>query len=149
MRNLDDPAVLGTVVARLRNLKPESVRQWGTINSQQMVQHLGDVSAAILGQRQFASTTRRPNPVRKFLVMHAIPRLPRGVRSGADPAAKVVDPLAFEGDVDRAVTLLIQLQTSAEQALAGRHPVFGPMNRSNWMRWSWLHCDHHLRQFGV
>ena len=149
MRNLDDPAVLGAIVARLRNLTPDSARRWGTINAQQMVQHLNDASGAILGQRQFASAPRRPNPVRKFLVMNVIPRLPRGVRSGADPAAKVVDPVAFDADVDRAVTLLIQVRTAPEQSLTSRHPIFGSMNRRNWMRWTWLHCDHHLRQFGV
>jgi hypothetical protein len=28
------------------------------------------------------------------------------------------------------------------------HPIFGPMSRENWMRWGYLHADHHLRQFG-
>ncbi|HEV2663419.1 MAG TPA: DUF1569 domain-containing protein [Blastocatellia bacterium] len=29
------------------------------------------------------------------------------------------------------------------------HPYFGAMSESQWMRWGYLHCDHHLRQFGV
>ncbi len=149
MRTLDNPAVLGQAVTRLRSLKPDSPRQWGSINAQQMVLHLGDASAAVLGQRQFASAPRPPNPLRRLLVMYVIPRLPRGVKSGADPAAKVVDPVAFAGDVDRAVTLLTQLQAAPPASLTARHPIFGPMNRGNLMRWSWLHCDHHLRQFGV
>lgn len=28
------------------------------------------------------------------------------------------------------------------------HPVFGAMTRTQWLRWGWLHMDHHLRQFG-
>jgi hypothetical protein len=28
------------------------------------------------------------------------------------------------------------------------HPFFGPMSRKEWMRWGYLHADHHLRQFG-
>ena len=28
------------------------------------------------------------------------------------------------------------------------HPIFGPMTTKNWMRWGYLHADHHLRQFG-
>jgi len=28
------------------------------------------------------------------------------------------------------------------------HPIFGPMTAKDWMRWGYLHADHHLRQFG-
>ena len=29
-----------------------------------------------------------------------------------------------------------------------RHAIFGAMTASDWMRWGFLHADHHLRQFG-
>jgi hypothetical protein len=29
------------------------------------------------------------------------------------------------------------------------HPIFGAMSEKDWMRWGYLHCDHHLRQFGA
>jgi Protein of unknown function (DUF1569) len=29
------------------------------------------------------------------------------------------------------------------------HPLFGRMSASSWMRWAYLHADHHLRQFGL
>jgi len=28
-------------------------------------------------------------------------------------------------------------------------PIFGDMSEAEWMRWGYLHCDHHLRQFGA
>jgi hypothetical protein len=28
------------------------------------------------------------------------------------------------------------------------HPTFGNMTTADWMRWGYLHADHHLRQFG-
>ena len=31
---------------------------------------------------------------------------------------------------------------------APSHPMFGPMTAADWMRWGYLHADHHLRQFG-
>ena len=30
-----------------------------------------------------------------------------------------------------------------------RHPLFDEMSERDWMRWGYLHVDHHLRQFGV
>lgn len=29
-----------------------------------------------------------------------------------------------------------------------KHPIFGSMRSEEWMRWGYLHADHHLRQFG-
>jgi hypothetical protein len=29
------------------------------------------------------------------------------------------------------------------------HPIFGLMSKAEWMRWAYLHTDHHLRQFGL
>ena len=29
------------------------------------------------------------------------------------------------------------------------HPIFGRMSVFEWMRWAYLHTDHHLRQFGA
>ena len=28
------------------------------------------------------------------------------------------------------------------------HPIFGALSQDEWMRWGYLHTDHHLRQFG-
>jgi hypothetical protein len=28
------------------------------------------------------------------------------------------------------------------------HPMFKKMSEGQWMRWGYLHMDHHLRQFG-
>ena len=29
------------------------------------------------------------------------------------------------------------------------HPIFGRMSPAAWLRWAYLHTDHHLRQFGA
>lgn len=56
-----------------------------------------------------------------------------------------------EFDVDRAV-LARELKRFASQGRADGsfpdHPMFGPMSFADWMRWGYLHTDHHLRQFG-
>ena len=75
--------------------------------------------------------------------------MPRGIKSGAEPAAAVVDPAAFARDLERTVGLLQQLAVAAPDALGDRHPILGPMTRAQWMRWAFLHTDHHLRQFGL
>ena len=38
---------------------------------------------------------------------------------------------------------------AALERIAHPHPVLGRLTRRQWMRWSYLHTDHHLRQFGA
>jgi hypothetical protein len=150
MRNISDVAVLEDLVSRLCRLTPEQPGVWGTMNAQQMALHLGDASAAVLKQRAFSSQPRDgPTRLRRLVVLHLLPRMPRGIKSGANPAAAVVERAAFAKDVERAVTLLQQLASAAPDALVERHPILGSLTRADWMRWAYLHTDHHLRQFGL
>jgi len=150
MRNISEASVLEDLVGRLRRLAPTQPRVWGTMNAQQMAQHVGDAFAAVLKQRAFSSKPRSgPTGLRRIAVLYLIPRMPRGIKSGAEPASFVVEPATFAGDVDRAVTLLRQLATAPAGSLMDRHPILGPMTRGDWMRYAFLHTDHHLRQFGL
>lgn len=150
MRNISDGAVLENLVGRLRRLAPTQPGLWGSMKAQQMALHLGDASAAVLKQGPFSATPRGgPSRLLRFVVLYLLPRMPRGVKTGADPAAAVVEPAAFAQDLERSVTLLQQLAAAAPDALVNQHPIFGPMTRAHWMRWAFLHTDHHLRQFGL
>lgn len=150
MKNLANDVVLDELVTRLQHLTPSHAAVWGTMNGQQMARHLGDASEAVLKRRPFASKSRgKPSPLRKFLLLHVLRQMPRGIKAGADPAGAAVDPTDFAADLARAVTLLRELAAASPEALVAAHPVLGPMSRANWMRWAYLHTDHHLRQFGV
>jgi hypothetical protein len=56
-------------------------------------------------------------------------------------------PAAFADDVARLLQLLEQA-TSAEPHWHV-HPRFGRLSDAEWLRWGYLHMDHHLRQFGA
>jgi len=150
MRTLSDAAVLEDVVGRLRRLNPTQPARWGAMSAQQMALHLGEASAAVLRQRDFSAMPRGgPAGLRRFALLYLMPRMPRGIRTGADPAGAAVDPAAFARDLERAVQLLQQLAAATPAALVERHPILGPMTRAHWMRWAFMHTDHHLRQFGL
>jgi len=60
---------------------------------QQMALHLGDATAAVLKQRAFSAKPRGgPAGLRRSLLLYVLPRMPRGIKTGADPAAAAVDP---------------------------------------------------------
>lgn len=148
MKTLGDPAVLAALTGRLSRLTPDRERLWGSISAHQMVSHLGDASEAALGRRPFSPATRPESRWMKFVALALPMRWPRGIKSGADPAAKVLTVEEFPADLDRAVRTLQELAT-AETGVADRHPIFGAMSLADWHRWAFLHTDHHLRQFGL
>jgi hypothetical protein len=59
-------------------------------------------------------------------------------------------PVEFEADVAELERLLIEVTTDRRDRFSQYfHPLFGRMSESAWLRWAYLHADHHLRQFGV
>ena len=149
MKTIGDPAVLAALTGRLRRLTPAHQRVWGSISAHQMVSHLGDASEAALARRPFSPTTRPPSRLMKVVALSLPMKWPRGVKSGADPAAKVLPAAEFPADLDRAVRTLQELAAAPPTGVAERHPIFGTMSSADWRRWAFLHTDHHLRQFGL
>ena len=49
-----------------------------------------------------------------------------------------------------ALLALLEVVVTDPQFFDGRcHPIFGRLSRTAWLRWGYLHIDHHLRQFGA
>ena len=46
-----DPAVLATLLERLSTVEPGSRRRWGSLTPHEMLYHLGDATAMVLGAR--------------------------------------------------------------------------------------------------
>ncbi len=44
--------------------------------------------------------------------------------------------------------LLAEMNRFRNSIDASEHAFFGPMTRADWLRWGYLHANHHLRQFG-
>jgi hypothetical protein len=57
-------------------------------------------------------------------------------------------PADFAKDV-AALAALVEQVTAASHRWHPHHPTFGAMSERAWLRWGYLHMDHHLRQFGV
>ena len=58
-------------------------------------------------------------------------------------------PTAFSNDrkrLERAFQAFVEAATAVR---CGRHPFFGALSPDQWLRWGYLHADHHLRQFGA
>jgi DinB superfamily len=149
MRTIADARLLAALTHRLESLTAATPRVWGTMSVQQMLAHLGDAADAVLQRRPFPASARAGNRLFKWVALELPLPWPRGIRTGADPAARILSAGGFAADRTRAVHTLQELASAAEGRLVDRHPIFGPMSRRDWHRWAYLHADHHLRQFGA
>jgi hypothetical protein len=149
MRTIGDPAALAAIVARLERLTARQARRWGRMSAPQMVAHLLEVTGAVVAGRPIPGPPRRPSRMLKLAALYLPLPWPRGIRSGTDPASRPLADCAFDADRRRTIGVLRDLAAAPERTLLADHPLFGPMTRRDWHRWAYLHCDHHLRQFGA
>ncbi len=150
MTSLADPGVAENLRRRLRQVRPDSPRRWGRMTPHQMICHLRDT---FLMDTDAKPVRMLGGPVRQGVLrlgaLYVPIRWPRGLPTLAevDQTAHGTRPADFESDV----TALVEVIERARRPgfFAGRrHPALGPLTEAQWMRWAWLHTDHHLRQFG-
>jgi hypothetical protein len=153
MKRLDNTEDKATVLDRLRQITPASQRRWGKMTPHQMICHLDDSFKSVIGERTVGA--RKSNPVTRLLVRwlalyvpikwpHGIPTMPEN-----DQDRDGTPPENFRRDLDSLVTMIERLTSEQRDFQWHTHPLFGVMSERDWMRWGYLHVDHHLRQFGV
>jgi hypothetical protein len=139
-----------SIVERIGKLTPEDRRRWGKMQVGQMVCHLTDAFRHALNEKDASPAT---GPLRrsmvKWLALKSPTKWPKGVPTR--PEMKQGDgggtpPTEF--DNDRAMLLaMVDQFCQAPPGQECSHPIFGKLTTEEWMRWGWLHTDHHLRQF--
>jgi len=59
-----------------------------------------------------------------------------------------LNPQLDDFELERLRTIELRNRICDTDLEGKRHPFFGALTRAEWLRWGWLHADHHLRQFG-
>ena len=149
MRSLVHDHDLREIRERLAALTEADQRLWGAMSVGQMVCHVGDAFAMALGERDVAPAEGPiPPRVMKWMGLSSPLKWPRNL-----PTVQELKQVSGGGLSVGFEPALRETREKFEQlAIAGRlaanHPFFGQMSRADWMRWGYLHTDHHLRQFG-
>jgi Protein of unknown function (DUF1569) len=139
------------IVRRLRTVRPDSARRWGRMTAPQMICHLCDACRMATGQKVVSDTTLPlPRTLVKWLALYTPLRWRTGIltRPEIDQQVAGTKPGDFAADVAELEGLLELLTTRPAKGWPA-HPIFGRMSHAAWLRWGYLHADHHLRQFGA
>jgi hypothetical protein len=139
------------ILRRLRAVRPESVRRWGRMSAHQMICHCSDAFRMLVDQKPVSMATGFPQrTVIKWIALYGPLPWPAGIltRPEIDQECGGTKPMEFDADV-AGLEALVDRVIGQIGALDGRvHPIFGRLSEAAWLRWCYLHMDHHLRQFG-
>ena len=152
MKTLAHPGDKDELVHRLRRLQPDSVRQWGRMSAHQMVCHLNDSLLLATGQRAVSHAITLPSrTIIKWIALYLPLHWPPGIltRPEIDQETGGTRPVDFAADVARQVALIEDVARQPQKLRGSVHPIFGRLSVRTWLRWAYLHTDHHLRQFGT
>jgi len=150
MKTLANPRDLAEIRGRVAALTSSDTRRWGSMTVDQMICHATDSLLCAVGQRTVALLKKPaiPLPIYRWLALRLPVKWPEGVPTTPEMKQGVGGTPPREFNADR-TALLSALDTfMAHPGPWPPHPIFRELTPSQWMRWGYLHTDHHLRQFG-
>ncbi len=132
-------------------MQPGDVRHWGQMSVNEMLCHLRGAFRTAMGElERSGEAPPQPLPPKllKFFALRLPMQWPKGVPTV--PELKLGAPAMRAGAFDEELRLAkgAMEEFLQPQQRLGDHALFGKMTRGDWMRWGYLHADHHLRQFG-
>jgi hypothetical protein len=152
MTHLGDAGVRRRIVSRIQKLEPETPRQWGRMSAHQMICHLADSFRVGTGEKRVSPAS---GPLQRTLMKWAALYLPVAwpkdvpTRPEVDQICGGTRPVDFEQDREMLLDAIDRFADRHHRFYGRCHPIFGPMSDCEWLRWGYLHADHHLRQFGI
>jgi hypothetical protein len=149
-KTLANPADCEEIQRRIVALAPESPRRWGSMSISGMLCHVDDSYRAVMGERPFSTAKLAVPPwFAKLVALRAPMQWPRNLMTAESvrQGGGGTPPVEFAQDRARLLKTFERFCGCAE--LVVTHPMFGSMKRADWLRWGYLHADHHLRQFSA
>ena len=122
------------------------------MTSHQTVCHLIDAFHMMTGEKLVSHASGLPQrTILKWVVLYLPVPWPTGVltRPEIDQEFGGRRPADFRADVADLVMLVKIISAQTRNFDWQIHPIFGRMSEASWLRWGYLHMDHHLRQFGA
>jgi Protein of unknown function (DUF1569) len=150
VKTLSNLADRQNISLRLSALSPDDPARWGSMSAHQMVCHLDDSYKVGLGEKYASPAT---GYLQRTLVKWLALEMPLQWMKGVPTRPEIEQgkggslPLEFRRDVSSLLATLDRF-CDALPTPCVPHPIFREMTAVDWMRWGYLHADHHLRQFG-
>jgi hypothetical protein len=151
METLESAAVLQSIVERISRITPDRTARWGRMNVHQMLCHVTDAfQVSMEAKKARIATGILQRTVMKYGGLYVPFRWPKGIATipEVDQLIGGTPPRDFESDGAKLIDTVRCFAVLPPDFVWIPHPIFLHLSRWEWMRWGYLHPDHHLRQFG-
>lgn len=152
MKTLANAADREEITRRLRAIGPGSKGRWGKMSVAEMICHSSDALLTAMGERKAASVSNWfTRSAMKWAGLRGPMKWPHGIRTVPECEAGKggTPPVEMESDLRKVLVLVEQFAGLPSTFAFPEHAILGRMSHAEWMRWGYLHMDHHLRQFGA
>jgi hypothetical protein len=148
VKSLSSAKVVAETRDRLLRVRVEDRALWGRMTAAQMVRHLACAYEVALDERAVGPLKGISPVVMKFVALRTGLPWPKNMATTPElvVALEEMPEGSFAELAEGAVAKMGAVAGGGR--LADSHPMFGRMSAADWMRWGYLHADHHLRQFG-
>jgi hypothetical protein len=122
------------------------------MTAHQTICHLSDSFLVPMGAKAVGMAgSPLQRRVVKFLALYAPVKWPAGVKTRPEVEQGLggTAPGDFESDRRNLLAVMQRFAAANRDFEFAPHPIFGKLSESEWLRWGYLHADHHLRQFGL
>lgn len=149
MKNLFSKEAEQEVLTRLNNLSPQSARQWGKMEVDQMLAHCSAALEVAVGQksppRLFIGKILAP-----FFKSTVLGDKPFSKNGPTDKSFIITDRRDFTAEKSKLTGLINQFSAGgAAKCTTHPHSFLGRLTPDEWARLMYKHLDHHLKQFSA
>lgn len=142
---------LETFLGKLNGLTADTPAEWGSMNAQQMVEHLSNSIDLSIGNIKEELTIPEEKVERAVEVLFSDKPFPRGFKVAYAPE----NPTLRNEDLDDAIDELAMKWVAFEEYFIDYpdakhlHPVYGNLDYKGWQRVHSKHFTHHFLQFNL
>lgn len=150
MKSIFDKPNFDEILRRIDNLRPDSVRQWGKMDIAQMLAHCSHPIEQATGKSPAKDESSFfTRVVIRWFVLRMVKKGSFARNAPTSPSFVIADKRAFEAEKARLVQNIRDFYAKGQQGELGAHPAFGKFDNLQWGAITYVHLDHHLKQFSA
>lgn len=138
-------------ITKLSLLSPSSRPHWGNMNAHQMIEHLSLVVRISNGKMQVPLVTPAEKLEKARMFLFSDQPLPKNFRAPFldenPPALRTVSITEAVMELEDEINVFEKYYEDGGKPAV--HPVFGPLDHSEWKHFHEKHFTHHFTQFGL
>lgn len=149
-KNLFNEGVKNEIIERSNKVTELSTRLWGSMQPAEMLRHCSEALLLTLTTPKKMKRSTARQRILKFLMLNFISKFPMKAKAprSLDVMRNPAQELNLEKEKKRFAENINRFYNH-QASIIVTHPYFGNMNKKQWGILTWMHMDHHLRQFGV